>query len=107
MELGIFAKTFSRNSVEEVLAAIGEHGLSRTQFNMSCAGLQSMPEYIDPDLARSIRSVCQELHMEIAAVSGTFNMAHPDEQQRKLGIERLRVLAQASSLLGTSVITLC
>ncbi|MDF2723728.1 MAG: sugar phosphate isomerase/epimerase, partial [Paenibacillus sp.] len=30
-----------------------------------------------------------------------------DEQQRKLGIERLRVLAQASSLLGTSVITLC
>ncbi|UVI33452.1 sugar phosphate isomerase/epimerase family protein [Paenibacillus spongiae] len=107
MELGIFAKTFSRNSVDEVLAAINEYGLRRTQFNMSCAGLPSMPEYIDLEFVRSIGIACKQFNIVMSAVSGTFNMAHPDENKRKQGIDRLRVLAQASSSLGTSVITLC
>ncbi|WP_308636823.1 sugar phosphate isomerase/epimerase family protein [Paenibacillus silvisoli] len=45
--------------------------------------------------------------MELSAVSGTFNMAHPDDYVRRQGVDRLRVLAQASRELGTSVITLC
>ncbi|WP_308636824.1 hypothetical protein [Paenibacillus silvisoli] len=46
MELGIFAKTFGRSSIEAVFDAIREHGLSKTQFNMSCAGLPAMPDAI-------------------------------------------------------------
>lgn len=107
MELGIFAKTFSRNSVGEAFQAIREHDLRKTQFNMSCAGLQSMPEEIDTQLAHAIREAAEQSSLELSAISGTFNMAHPDADKRSDGIKRLRVLAQACSLLGTSVITLC
>jgi sugar phosphate isomerase/epimerase len=42
----------------------------------------------------------------MAAVSGTFNIIHPDKAARRDGMRRLRVLAAASSALGTGVITL-
>ncbi len=66
-----------------------------------------MPDEIDSELASSIGKACRMRNIEMCAVSGTFNMAHPDEKNRRQGIERLRVLAQASNSLGTSVITLC
>ena len=40
-------------------------------------------------------------------MSGTFNMIHPDLQERQEGMQRLRVLAAACQQLGTSLITLC
>lgn len=107
MKLGIFAKTFSRNSVDEVLDAIREHGLDSTQFNMSCAGMPPMPDRIDSELAHSIGSQCRQRNIQIAAVSGTFNMAHPEEPIRRIGLKRLRVLAEVCSSLGTSIVTLC
>lgn len=107
MDLGIFAKTFRRNSLADILDAIVQKGLSRIQFNMSCAGLKSMPDQIDPALATDIGYQCRQRNIRMDAVSGTFNMAHPDERTRRQGLERLRILAQASSLLGTRVITLC
>ena len=45
--------------------------------------------------------------MEIAAVSGTYNMIHPDREVRQAGLHHLRVLASACKGMGTSVITLC
>lgn len=93
--------------MEQVLAAVKAYGLSKTQFNMSCAGMHSMPDHIDTGLAKRIGETCRKLDLDMSAVSGTFNMAHPDEEQRIQGIKRLRVLAQASSALGTKVITLC
>ncbi|WP_106767430.1 sugar phosphate isomerase/epimerase family protein [Paenibacillus faecalis] len=107
MEIGIFAKTFIRHSVEEVLDAVYKYHLRSIQFNMSCAGLPSMPEMIDPERAANIRQQCLQRKIDMSAVSGTFNMAHPGEKIRKQGIDRLRILAEANSSLGTSVITLC
>jgi hypothetical protein len=43
VRLGIFAKTFSRPSLEEILDAVVAHHLYETQFNMSVVGLPSMP----------------------------------------------------------------
>ena len=43
----------------------------------------------------------------MAAVSGTFNMIHPDPAQRADGLRRLAVLAAACGALGTRLITLC
>jgi len=107
MELGIFAKTFARQSVEDVLNAVQAHGFSSMQFNMACAGLPSMPDQIDSELAVLIGKQCEQRSISMAAVSGTFNMAHPDEHIRKQGLARLRILASASSDLGTTIITLC
>ena len=50
MHLGIFAKTFPRPTLEETLDAVVDHGLAHVQFNMSCAGLPTLPETLDEEL---------------------------------------------------------
>jgi len=107
MRLGIFAKTFSCPTVEDVFDAVKEHGLNCVQFNMSCAGLPSLPDYIAPSLITRIREASMSRGIEIAAVSGTYNMIHPDPQVRQAGPHRLQILAAACHEMGTSVITLC
>lgn len=107
MRPGIFAKTFSRPSLEDVLDAVAGHGLRETQLNMSVTGLPSMPDEIDPALADRARRAAAERDVTLCAVSGTFNMAHPDEGVRRDGLRRLRVLASACERLGTRKITLC
>ncbi len=107
MRLGIFAKTFVRPTAEATLDAVRDHGLESIQFNMACAGLPPLPERIEPALADRISDAVRQRRLEMAAVSGTFNMAHPDPAQRRDGLRRLRVLAEACPRLGTSVITLC
>ena len=107
MRPGIFAKTFSRSSPEEVFDAITEHGLHETQFNMSVVGLPSMPDEIDPALADRVRGAAAGRGVAVAAVSGTFNMAHPDEEVRRDGLRRLGVISGACKRLGTATITLC
>lgn len=107
MQIGIFAKTFTRPNVEDVFYAIHSEGLTQTQFNMSCAGLASMPDTISPDLSDRIKAAAVKNGVAITAVSGTFNMIHPDFKERLIGLKRLDELAKACSRMGTSVITLC
>jgi sugar phosphate isomerase/epimerase len=107
VRIGIFAKTFSRPSLEGVLDAVVGHGIRETQFNMSVAGLPSMPDGIDPALADRLREACAKRDVTVAAVSGTFNMAHSEEEVRRDGLRRLGVIAGSCERLGTSTITLC
>src|SRR5262245_38532913 len=107
MQLGIFAKTFSCPSLETVLDAVAGYGLHHLQFNFACAGLASMPKRIDSTLADNIRHELGLRKITVAAVSGTFNMVHPDVNVRQDGLQRLAVLAAACQRIGTSVITLC
>lgn len=106
MEIGIFAKTFVRPTLAATLEAVAGHGLRSIQFNMACAGLPSMPDQIDPTLAATICREMESRLITMAAVSGTFNMIHPDQEQRRIGLRRLRELAAACVGLGTNLITL-
>jgi sugar phosphate isomerase/epimerase len=107
MQLGIFARTFMRPTVEEVFAAVAKHHLRCVQFNFACAGLPSLPDRIEPELLGRIRKAAAEHRIDIAAVSGTFNMIHPDPKQRRDGLRKLGVVAGACRHLGTSTVTLC
>src|SRR2546422_2588754 len=83
MQLGIFAKTFVRPTLVEALDAVVGHGLNCIQFNFACAGLPSMPEHIAPELAGQMAREIQQRNLAVAAVSGTFNMIHPEAQKRQ------------------------
>lgn len=107
MQLGIFARTFERSTVEAVFAAVTAHGLSCVQFNLACVGLPTMPDQIDPGVVTRVRQAANRAGVAIAAVSGTYNMIHPDPSVRESGLRRLRALAAACHGLGTNVITLC
>ena len=107
MQLGIFARTFPRPTLEETFDAVVAHELHCVQFNMACVGLPSLPDYIASDVITRIHKEATSRQISIAAVSGTYNMIHPDLRQRQTGLLRLRVLASACKHMGTSVITLC
>lgn len=83
MQLGIFAKTFVRPTFEETLDAVRAHGLHCLQFNMACAGLPSLPDDIDPDLCKRIRREIAARQITMTAISGTFNMIHPDRRSAR------------------------
>jgi sugar phosphate isomerase/epimerase len=104
---GVFARTFARPSPEGVFDALASHGLRETQFNMSVVRLSPLPEEIDSALTDRVRVAAAERRIALVAVSGTFNMIHPDEEVRRDGLRRLGVLAGACDRLGTSTVTLC
>lgn len=107
MQLGIFAKTFAAAGALPVLRAVADAGYTAAQFNMACLGLPSMPDSIEPDAARSVALAGRETGISISAVSGTYNMIHPDRRVRESGLARLEVLAASCADLGTRLITLC
>ncbi len=106
MQIGIFAKTFVRPTLAATLDAVVAQGIGCVQFNLACAGLPSMPERIAPAQLAEIRAALDARRLRVAAVSGTFNMIHPDPRRREDGLARLRTLAAACGPLCTSVITL-
>jgi len=77
------------------------------QLSMDCAGLSAMPDQIPASLAKQIREAAAQRGITLASVQGTFNMCHPDPEQRRLGLQRLRVIAEACSELRTDKIHLC
>ena len=66
-----------------------------------------MPDQIDQALLDEIRRQMEARKITMAAISGTFNMIHPNPQKRIDGLHRLGVMARACRSLGTSIITLC
>lgn len=107
LPIGILTNTFQQPSLDGALDAIASHGLRHVQFDLNCAGLPSMPDEIDEHTAQQIAAALAVRGITMSAVSGTFNMIHPDEVVREMGLRQLDALAGACSALGTSVITLC
>lgn len=107
MKLGIFAKTFEGREPGPVLKAVANAGFACAQYNMACSGLPSMPDAISEAEARAVADAAAKTGIEIVAVSGTYNMIHPDPAVRNAGHRRLAVLAERCAAMSTGLITLC
>lgn len=107
MRLGIFAKTFPGHDPEKVLGQARAAGFRSVQYNMACSGLAPMPDSIEPAIATAIGASAAREGLAIAALSGTYNMIHPDPEVRAEGLRRLEILAANASAIGTDLITLC
>ena len=107
MQLGIFAKTFEGKTAGTVLSAAAAAGYSAAQYNMACSGLASMPDHISAAQAGDVAEAARAYDVLIAAVSGTYNMIHPDMAVRDKGHARLEVLASRCKAMSAPMITLC
>lgn len=107
MRLGIFAKTFPGSDPAAVMAQVRSAGFASAQYNMACSGLAAMPDAITDEQAVAVRDAAETCSVDLCAVSGTYNMAHPDPAVREAGLRRLDVLAGAAGAMGTTLITLC
>jgi sugar phosphate isomerase/epimerase len=107
MELGIFAKIFQRPTLPEVLQAVREHGFTQVQFNVESAGLPALPDAVPREAAGAIRSDMAAAGITIAALSGTYNMIHPDPVRREQDFARFSAIVAAARPMGASIVTLC
>jgi sugar phosphate isomerase/epimerase len=107
MQIGIFAKTFSGIDPLAVLSAVRDSGYSSTQFNLACCGLPSMPDAVPDDVIAVIGSAAKSAGISLAALSGTYNMAHPDRAVREKGLRQLDVVIETAAALSIPLVTLC
>ena len=107
MQVGIFAKTFPRPTLDESLDAAASSGVEAIQFNLALTGGPSLPEAVPAGLAAHVKAATGARALDMAAVSGTYNMAHPDAAVRADGRQRIAAIIAAAPALGTTVVTVC
>jgi len=107
MKLGIFSPEISAKTIPELFEKIKKYGFSEVQFDFLSVCEEEMPDEIPEALIETIYGLAQKNNIDIVAVNGTFNMAHPDVDIRKEGIKRLETIAAASNKLSCKLITLC
>ncbi len=107
MELGIFARIFSRPRAEEVAAAVAGAGFTLTQLNLSSIGLPTLPPLdLDLDLG-AIASAFAAEKVRVWGLSATYNVIHPDQVKRREETARAKALIERAPELGADVVTLC
>ena len=100
MRLGIFARTLARPTLGETLDAVAASGVQTIQFNMALAGGLSLPPSVPVAQAAEIGAAVAARGLDMAAVSGTYNMAHPDARVRNEGGAALAALIAAAPAHG-------
>lgn len=106
MKLGIFSKTYG-GSLEEVFKKMHRDGIVYTQFNLTSAGLETMPLVYEKEQLDKIADTAAMYHIVLQAISGTFNMIDPDLEKRKDSIKRFNTLCEIAAYLHIPIITLC
>jgi sugar phosphate isomerase/epimerase len=107
MELGIFAKIFDRSDLAATLDAVVAAGFRSVQFNVESTGLAPLPDSIPADIAATVKRETEARGITITALSGTYNMIHPDRERRTADFNRFRVIAASARAMGADTLTLC
>jgi sugar phosphate isomerase/epimerase len=103
----VFAKTYPGSDAAAVLDSAARDGFAGVQFNLVCAGIPSLPESLPDGLAEDVGAYAKKTELRIAALSGTYNMAHPDPAARMLSRQGFLNAMEAARRMGAPVVTLC
>jgi len=106
-QLGVFAKHVSRATPEELFDALAGFGFDCTQFNAVCLGIPSLPDQTDVGRWRKAARAAQAAGIKVVALSATFNLLDQNKSRLTDNFRRLRILAQAATILGTDLLTVC
>ena len=105
--LGIFARTFRRDTPEEVASAVANAGYALAHWNFAAIGRSTLAADVDETRFAQVRKAFEAAGLGIPSVSGTFNMAHPDSELRARQAEQAERLIRLVPVLGADVVTLC
>ncbi|MFO1141637.1 MAG: sugar phosphate isomerase/epimerase [Amaricoccus sp.] len=103
----IFSRTYPLQDPEAVLRAIRADGFVGAQMNLSSFGMESLPDALDEDALAAGRDAARRLGVTLAALSGTYNMAHPDRDARLAARPRFVNVLRAAQAIGAPLVTLC
>lgn len=103
----IFSRTYPARQIGAVLQAIHADGFRGAQMNLSSFGLESLPAALDESAIAEGRELASRLGIAFAALSGTYNMAHPDADVRKAMRPRFENVLRAAQAMGAPIVSLC
>lgn len=108
-DLGIFARTFRRETAAQVALAVQQAGFGLVQLNLSSFGLPTIPsgEVLAGLDLPGIRGVFADHGIKIWGVSLTYNMIDPDAGRRARDTAQARAFIGRIPELGAQVATLC
>ena len=92
--LGIFARTFPRDTPEEVAAAVARAGYPLGHWNFAAVGRSTLAADVGRAEVAAVRRAFDRAGVAIPSVSATFNVIHPDPARRAAQT------AQAARLIG-------
>jgi sugar phosphate isomerase/epimerase len=105
--LGIFARSFPRETPEEVAAAVARAGYALAHWNFAAVGRATLAGDVGrPDVA-AVRRAFERAGVAIPSVSATFNVIHPDPERRAAQTGQAVRLIGLVPELGAEVVTLC
>jgi sugar phosphate isomerase/epimerase len=103
----VFGKTYPGTNAIDVLDAAAADRFCGVQFNLASAGLASLPDHLPDGLAEAVGRHARQKQLQIAALSGTYNMAHPDASVRDGSRRGFANVMEAARRMGSPVVTLC
>lgn len=115
MKIGLCTTDLSPLPADALFEKLANYGTTVTQMSFTSVieagyepdGSLEIPPVIASSLLRDISRVSSHHGVNVAAINGTFNMAHPDSIVREEGLRRFTMLAQAADALNCRMITLC
>jgi sugar phosphate isomerase/epimerase len=107
MELGIFSRTYQPDGIERIFARIAQDGFQSIQFNFSSAGLPPLPAEFPEAVITEVMACAHQAALNICALSGTYNMAHPDDARRRADRIGFANVVRAAALMRVPLVTLC
>ncbi|MFD8381796.1 sugar phosphate isomerase/epimerase family protein [Streptomyces sp. NPDC059679] len=106
-EVGIFARTFPRATVDEVATAVAEAEFHLAQFNFSAIGMPTLAPDASAKLFDMVGRSFQNSGVSIWGLSATYNIINPDPVCRARQTREATRLIGLSPRLGVSAVTLC
>ncbi|HET9778614.1 MAG TPA: sugar phosphate isomerase/epimerase family protein [Propionibacteriaceae bacterium] len=105
--LGIFARTFRRNTPAEVADAVVAAGYALAHWNFAAISRSTLAADVEDAQFAAVRTAFDTAGLGIPSVSGTFNMIHPDADLRARHIEQAVRLIGLVPTIGAAVVTVC
>lgn len=107
MTPGIFETVFQRPTLAESFRAVAGAGFGSVQFDLQSAGIDPWRGDVSNVVLAGIRRDADATGVRIPAISGTFNMAHPDPVVRAAGLDGFECVSGSANVLGARLVTLC
>jgi sugar phosphate isomerase/epimerase len=107
MYAAIFSRTYAMKNVAEAICAAAMDGYEGIQANLSSAGLASLPDTVPPGVAVQFGQEARARGIRLAALSGTYNMAHPDAKVREASRVGFQNVVSAAREMGAPIVSLC
>nr|WP_308161357.1 sugar phosphate isomerase/epimerase family protein [Bacillus sp. ISL-46] len=106
LNIGIRAHDIENRPLEELVKEIASKGLTSVQLALSKSIETINTKYgsLSPGLASYVGKEFSKHHIQIAVLGCYFNMIHPDQVERRKGIERFKEHIRYARDFGCSIV---